>query len=287
MNKSILIADSGGTQTDWCFIDLNGEKHFFTTKSFHPTNWNDVFFEEFFQFWQGKEELKNASVHFYGAGCLNESNKQRLLKSFLNWGFKQVSILSDIEGACHALLGKTKGTVAILGTGSVLCNYDGENSFEIKGGLGYLLGDEGSGYYFGKLLVSAFLNNEFDETTMKELSLLLGGRNEVLGKVYGENGKAFLSSMPLITKELNITDSPIYKLHEENFILFINKYSTGSFNDIKEISIIGSYGFHNRNLLLQILQKNNIKLVNIIQYPIIALTDYILKHTNESTNGSF
>ncbi len=31
-----LIADSGGTKTDWCGIDEQKEKHSFTTESYHP-----------------------------------------------------------------------------------------------------------------------------------------------------------------------------------------------------------------------------------------------------------
>ncbi len=274
MTESILIADSGGTQTDWCFVHTNGKREYFTTKSFHPTNWNDNFFNEFLSFWQTKEEFKKSVVYFYGAGCLNLSNKTIIEVYFKNWGFQNVTIFSDVEAACHALLGDKKGTVAILGTGSVVCHYDGQNEFLINGGLGYILGDEGSGYYFGKLLLNSLLNHEFDAKLSNDLHSLLGDKTEVLRKVYSSEGKNFISSLALLTKSYNTPFSVIENVHFLNFQHFISKYLD---NQNINISIVGSYAFHNKLILKKCLEKNDFNLINCVQYPIKSLTDYILK----------
>ena len=274
MAVSILVADSGGTQTDWCFVNANNEREYFTTKSFHPSNWNDDFFNEFFFFWQTKEELKQSELYFYGAGCLSPLNKTIIEDYFKNWGFQNVNILSDVEAACHALLGYKKGTVAILGTGSVVCDYDGENDFVITGGLGYVLGDEGSGYFYGKLLLSSLLNNEFDLELSNELYSLLGDKSEIVQKVYSSEGKRFISSLAELTKEFNQPNSVIEKIHILNFQSFISKY----LNDKnKDISIVGSYAYHNISILKNCLEKNDFNLINCVQYPIMSLTDYIVK----------
>ena len=275
MAKSILIADSGGTQTDWCFVNTNGERDYFTTKSYHPSNWNDDFFNEFFIYWQSKEELKKSELYFYGAGCLSKSNKTIVEGYFKNWGFQNVNIYSDVEAAFHALLGDKKGTVAILGTGSVVCDYEGNNEFKIRGGLGYILGDEGSGYYFGKLLLNSLLNNEFDSKLSNNLFNLLGDKSEIIRKVYSSEGKNFISSLAVLSKELDSPNSVIENIHLINFQSFISKY----LNDKQinnDISIVGSYAFHNKSILIKCLEKNNFNLINCIQYPIISLTDYII-----------
>ena len=275
MAVSILVADSGGTQTDWCFVNANNERDYFTTKSFHPTNWNDDFFKEFFFFWQTKEQLKQSEVYFYGAGCLSLTNKTIIIDYFKKWGFQNVNVFSDVEGACHALLGDKKGLVAILGTGSVVCDYDGENDFVITGGLGYVLGDEGSGYFFGKLLLSSLLNNDFDSELSKDLHFLLGDKSEIFQKVYGSEGKRFISSLAELTKEFNKPNSVIEKIHVLNFQSFISKYLN---EKNKDISIVGSYAYHNKLILKNCLEKNDFNLINCVQYPIIPLIDYILKN---------
>ncbi len=281
MNKTILIADSGGTQTDWCFVDENLEKHFFTTNSFHPANWGQSFFEEFDAFWNSKKEMKESTVHFYGAGCLNEKNKTIISDYFSKWGFNNFNIFSDVLGACHASLGDQSGVVAILGTGSVLCYFDGQKITKIKGGLGYLLGDEGSGYYFGKLVVTKYLKSCFSDSLMMSLTNVLGDNKEVLSQVYGENGKNYLSSISFIVSDLVSDFSELSELHKSNIQLFISEVIKE--DKVNEICVIGSYGFFNQDNLRAILINNGVKLTSLVQYPINFLTDYVIKHTVEST----
>lgn len=279
MKKAILIADSGGTQTDWCFIDEDRKRYSFTTESFHPVKWNEDFFQKFKEFWKDRPEMLQAKVHFYGAGCLHEFNKKRLTEYFLKWNFEDVTVLSDIHAACHALLGNEKGNVAILGTGSVFCSYDGHEVMNLQGGLGYLIGDEGSGFYFGKMLLSDYLNGSFDADTTKSLFELLGDRTEVLKKVYGENGKDYISSMSVLTNALKQTSNQVLEIHKKNINFFIEKYIFKKSEISSTISFVGSYAFFNRDILFEILQNHNYSLKNTLQYPIDSLTDYIEKMT--------
>ena len=279
MNKALLVADSGGTQTDWCFVNESGSRTFFTTSSFHPSNWNDQFYEEFLAFWSDKNEIKAAQLHFYGAGCLQESNQQKITDYFHQWGFNDVQVFSDILGACHASLGNEKGNVAILGTGSVFCKYDGEKITSIHGGLGYLLGDEGSGYYFGKMLLRELLNNKFDVNTTNKLTELLGTRNEILNKVYGKDSKAFIGSIAGLLNELNQTNKHIENLHTININKFVDFTVLPNCDKNEIVSFIGSYSFFNKYLVIDILHKNNLNLKNVHRNPINSLTDYIQKAT--------
>lgn len=279
MKMAILIADSGGTHTDWCFINQNGERYYFNTVSFHPSQWNEIFLNEFKDFWKDKPDMLKAKVYFYGAGCMSESNKKRIAEYFSEWNFIDVTILSDIEAACHAVLGDKKGSVAILGTGSVYCTYDGNRISTIQGGLGYILGDEGSGYHFGKMLLSDYMNGAFSQETRTILRERLGDRSEILKKVYGEQGKDYISSLSKITSDLKVVNSDILLLHFQNINLFVKKYLLGNNLYGRNISFVGSYAYFNKDLLTEILQQHNYKLKNVTQYPINSLTDYIEKMT--------
>ena len=52
MKKSYLIADSGGTKTDWCFVDVLGNKNYFTTASYHPNLMSEEWIETNKSFWK-------------------------------------------------------------------------------------------------------------------------------------------------------------------------------------------------------------------------------------------
>ena len=47
----------------------------------------------------------------------------------------------------------------ILGTGSNSCFYDGKEIFEHGPSLSFIMGDEASGNYFGKKILSLYFNN--------------------------------------------------------------------------------------------------------------------------------
>jgi glucosamine kinase len=55
---------------------------------------------------------------------------------------------SDIEIALVGAHGEREGILLLAGTGSVACGMNGDNTVQV-GGWGYLLGDEGSGYWIG------------------------------------------------------------------------------------------------------------------------------------------
>ncbi len=278
MGQSFLIADSGGTQTDWCYVNPFGERNYFTTSSFHPKQWDDQFIHDFAVYWDKHTEFKSSKVVFYGAGCSSDQNKIRLKEIFLSWGFTQIEILSDIEGACHAALGNNQGVVAILGTGSVVCQYDGENITQMNGGFGYLLGDEGSGYHFGKLVLQKLLNKEFTEDLTIQLTNLLGDRKAIISTVYGESGKQFTGTIASKLSDLNHLDE-IVSLHQENLSCFFKRYVEILLDESLSVSIIGRYGFYQSDLIKKIFIENGWSLHKMIDSPIQLITDYVLIDT--------
>ncbi len=74
----------------------------------------------------------------------------------------------DLTGAARALCGKNKGIVAILGTGCNSGYYDGKKIVRNSPGLGYVLGDEGSGTHLGKKVLQYYLYKTFDAELHKK-----------------------------------------------------------------------------------------------------------------------
>jgi N-acetylglucosamine kinase-like BadF-type ATPase len=273
--QKILLADSGGTRTDWCLITEGDQKQFFTGISYHPVQWNEDFLKEQSQYWLTNPDLTAAKLIFYGAGCMNPLVVNRMKDAFISWGFSSVEIHSDVHAAGVASFGSAHGFVAIMGTGSVFAEMNNKEIIQLRGGLGYLLGDEGSGFYFGKLLIQKYLNNQFDTHLTEELRLLIGNRSEVINKVYQPEGKAFISS--LAATVANIDHASIHSVHEENIRIFLDPF----IESIKEkgISFCGSYAWGRQEQVIKILGESNINTYKFVKEPIAELAKYTVKHT--------
>ena len=275
--QKILVADSGGTRTDWCLISEKGEKQFFSGVSFHPVQWNEDFIKEQTHFWRNHPELTEAKLVFYGAGCMNPAVATKMKEAFINWGFPSVEIFSDIHAAGVASFGDQHGFVAIMGTGSVFAELNKKEIIQLRGGLGYLLGDEGSGYYFGKRLIQKYLNNEFDPDLQSQLNQLLGNRTEVINKVYQSSGKSFVAS--IAESVSTIVHPSIIAVHEENIQLFLDPFLNLTAVKDNGISFCGSYACGNQELVRKILSKRNIISNTFVKKPIVGLAEYTMKAT--------
>jgi glucosamine kinase len=160
-----LIADSGATKAEWCLLK-NGKKKTIFTSGISP------YFLDTEQIIallvkELRPKLKNVEVgevHYYGTGCANPMNA-RSVKKALSIVFEKamVSVNHDLMAAARALCGRKKGIACILGTGSNSCYYDGKKIVKNSPGLGYVLGDEGSGAYLGKKVIQYYLYGTFDE----------------------------------------------------------------------------------------------------------------------------
>ncbi len=271
----ILVADSGGTKTDWCLI-TNKEQFFFTTESYHPTSLDQTSKDELLEFWKQLTQKLRISCHFYGAGCSSLENQAKINVHFTqNTSFKHFVVASDLVAAGIALLGNDEGYVGILGTGSVLTYYQNKQITEIIGGFGYLLGDEGSGYNFGKLVLQKYLNKELSEDLTVLVEVHYGQRAAILQNCYSPNGKAFISSIQLHSENESLQHE-INLIHKENIDLFVSKYLHKN-STKKEISFVGSYAFYQQEILKITLEKVGWKLGKVIQKPIEALAERVTK----------
>ncbi|HMK02712.1 MAG TPA: hypothetical protein VK489_00915 [Ferruginibacter sp.] len=182
-----LIADSGSTKTEWCL--LNGR----TTKTSFTQGLSPYFLSaeqiEYIVDQELKPKLKNTEpdeVYFYGTGCSNPNNV-KLVKKALEKVFTNAAVFvdHDLMGAAKALCGHDKGVACILGTGSNSCYYNGKKIVKNSPGLGYVLGDEGSGAYLGKKVIQYFLYNTFDADLMDRFNAKFNtNSDEILTAVY-------------------------------------------------------------------------------------------------------
>ncbi len=187
--SSVLIADSGSTKTQWCLLTGN-KKKMISTQGISPYFLNDeslgkILREELLE--KVGSEIPDA-IHYYGTGCGNPANVA-LIKKGLKSIFPKaaVSVDHDLTAAARSLCGDKPGVICILGTGCNTGFYNGKKITKNSPGLGYILGDEGSGSYLGRKVLQHYLYNTFDdELTEKFRAQYHSERSEILDNVYKE-----------------------------------------------------------------------------------------------------
>ena len=157
----ILVADSGSSKTDWLLAVPQQEPLQFKTGGLNPYFLTEKEMVKILQE-QGRGIIAYAAevteIYFFGAGCSNPDRRE-IVSNALSQLFPKafISIDSDLLGSAYATCGPNKGLCCVLGTGSNITFFDGHETYEGKHGLGYILGDEGSGTWFGKALLTDYL----------------------------------------------------------------------------------------------------------------------------------
>ena len=273
-----LIADSGSTKTEWCVLD-GQKKRKIVTQGLSPYFLSTMQIKTILD-----QELLPAlkgtmpqMIHFYGTGCSNPANvnivKQALRKLFTG---AELKVNSDLMGAAKALCGDEKGVACILGTGSNSCYYNGKKIVNNSPGLGFILGDEGSGAYMGKKVVQYFLYNTFDPDLMDRfIAKYNPDSNTILDAVYRQ---------PLPNRYLA---SFVGFLVENRGHFMIENIIEDSFNDFffthickyKEswtlpIHFTGSVAYGFKDVLKEMCQSYELELGNVLKQPMDGLIKY-------------
>jgi glucosamine kinase len=285
----ILIADSGGSKTDWRLIQQDGTIGQANGPGFNP-------------YYQPVEDLKrdverillpkiNAAdpvdkIFFYGAGVSSVKN-QLTIKSALLEFFPEavIEIGWDLLAAARALCGREPGIACIMGTGSNSCLYDGEKIVDNVANLGWILADEGSGANIGRKFLVDYLRKKMPETLAAYFHDRFPlTREEFLEKVYQqEKPSAFLASFAKFIFQ-HLKDPYCYRLVYDSFSEFyennVMKYE--NYKNLK-VHFTGSIAFYFSDILRQVANDKGITVKNILEGPIAGLTLY---HTQLNPAGA-
>ncbi|MDR2085320.1 MAG: ATPase [Bacteroidales bacterium] len=273
----IIIADSGSTKIDWRIIeDTTIIQHI--TEGFNPYYHKPELLENFAREIAEKTSRENIkSIYFYGSGCSTETNYKivtnALKKSFPN---AFCFVYHDLLAAARALFRDEGGIACILGTGSNSCLYDGVSVIENVPSVGWMIGDEGSGVYIGKLLITDYLRftmpSEIRETLEKEYKLTF---ENVLNEIYTkDNPNNFFSSFPPFIFN-NINNKYCYDLVMRNFDDFF-KWQISKYTDYinEPIAFVGSIAYHFKDQIYEWGKKNNLRIGEILKAPMDGLIKY-------------
>ncbi|MBP6048948.1 MAG: hypothetical protein KA526_05655 [Chitinophagales bacterium] len=208
-----LFADSGSTKTSWLLYDnATGSKEYFTTLGIYPTiHSKEEIIQKIFSNPDLIKKIDNVNeIKYFGAGC-SSAERIALVESALRDVFPKVTSVSvehDMKAAAIAACGTQPGIACIIGTGSNSVFYDGVHLTESYAGIGYVLGDEASGAYFGKIILRDFLYHllpqEIESYLLSEYKL---EKNMIFHLVYKEaSPNRYLASFAPILSKFRETD---------------------------------------------------------------------------------
>ena len=275
----ILIVDSGSTTTEWVFVKDDGQTKRFITPGFNPYYFKDEnYLDQLDKQMTGDINFSDVnSIFFYGSGCSSQTNCA-LVKTSLWELFPEADIQlnHDLYGAAVALCGNNNGITCILGTGSNSCLWNGKEIVENVPSLGYLLGDEGSGVYLGKLILTEILlGNAPKDITQQFYGFYNLDFSTVMERIYKQgNPNKFLAGISKFASE-NISNPWILEIVKLNFNNFIDKQIVKYTEFEKyEISFVGSVAFGFQDVLREVLQIRGLKPGKIIKSPIDELVRF-------------
>src|ERR1700761_2951845 len=276
----IIIADGGSTKTNWCLVTEEGKKVYFNTEGYNPyfapTDYIIKSLQESLPIDLEKDQI--TEVNYYGAGC-STPEMRKIVEDAMKVVFNKsrIYIGHDLLAAARALLGTTEGFAAILGTGTNTCIYDGKDVIHNIDSGAYILGDEGSGCYIGKKLLTDYLRGYMPEAVRKNFwdtyKLTPDDINE---QVYTQpRANRFCASFSKFVYDNNVHIEYSRNLVRTSFEDFFRNLVTHYPNyQNYTFNCIGSVGYNFRNVLEEIVTENGMVVGNIIRSPIDNLVKF-------------
>ncbi len=294
----VLIADSGGTKTDWTLLVSPYPTRWdvvstFQTQGINPIHQTPdtirlILSQEMMGHLSSfsraaivntgvleKPLLSQVEVFFYGSGCTPVHVP--MMKQLLSQLFQpeKVEVHSDLQAAARALCQHEPGIACILGTGANSCLYDGNDIVQNTPALGYILGDEGSGSVLGRMFLNAIFKNpalaDVRDHYLAEAKLT---QADIINKVYREPlANRFLASTSLyISQHL---DNPLLKdLVVQNFRQFFRVNITPYGRADLSVHFVGSMAHQYHDLLALAAEAEGFILGHVFKSPMEGLIQY-------------
>lgn len=283
----ILVADSGSSSSDWMLNVPDSKPLFFKTKGLNPFFVNEkeieMVMKDVPEIIPYVDEIRE--VYFFGAGSITPDRREivsNALTSLFPTAF--ISVESDLVGAAYATCGSAPGLVATLGTGSDISFYDGETLRTSMHGIGYVLGDEGSGAWFGKRLITSFLYGKMPKDLEKKFSEKYHlTKDAVIKHVYQKDRpNSYLASFAIFLDE-NRMHPFIDKLLTDGFDEFVrtNIMTYPKFWEYK-CNFVGRIAYTFDLHLQAVCKLHGVQVGKILKSPIEEIFQYVLER--ESSN---
>ena len=166
--------------------------------------------------------------------------------------------------------------VCILGTGSNTCYYNGRRIAKNIPGIGYILGDEGSGAYLGKKVVQYYLYQTFDEDLRARFdAMFVTNAKEILENVYSKP----LPNRYLATFTTFLAGNRGHYMVENILEDGLNDFFFQHLCKLREswtlpVNFVGSVAFGFQDILKELCKTYEFTMGNVVKNPMEGLIAY-------------
>ena len=222
------------------------------------------------------EEIKK--IYFFTAGASSPERVATVTNALATF-FKNAKILveHDILAAAIASCKERKGIICILGSGSNAAYYDGRKIKKNNFGLGYILADEGSANWLGRMLLKNYMYDTLPDKLINKFEKRYEyDRKNILEKVYRNPHPAlFLSSFTDFFAD-NRDDEYVTEMVKTGFKKFLSTYVLSLKKEEPDTPVyfVGSVAAAFQDELRQTAAGMDISIANIIKEPINNLLNY-------------
>lgn len=278
MPTNYIIADSGATNCQWTIITGKEKKsiktigispYFLSTEQIVNTLQKSLL--------KKIDPTKIDAIYFYGTGLSNPNNVASIKKALkLVFSKATLDIQTDLVAVARATCQNKKGVACILGTGSNTGYYNGKKIVKNSPGLGYILGDEGSGAYLGKKVLQYYLYETFDEELIHSFeNKYVIDKDKILDAVYKQAlPNRYLASF-----------SEFLSMHRGHYMVEniiedgLNDFFFTHLNKLNEswlypIHFSGSIAYVFRDVIKHLATAYELELGQIIKSPMQGLMEY-------------
>lgn len=246
-----IIIDAGGSKLDIREISQGIQ---IKVRGFNPMLYSNAYLEETLQSDPSLISLlkKAKTIRYFGAGCEQNKEKMEVKKTLQSIALEaQVEVHHDLDLLAYCWGQHAPCFVSILGTGSncMLIEKDttkqGYVTQQLRPSLGYILGDDGGGVWFGKCLLRDYFTALMPVVLRKAFEKKYGLElRETLRRIYKESGSnTFIASFaPFLFEHRHNTY--IQSLLTEGFASFIQRFIPSNYHHQAEIPlyVAGSIG---------------------------------------------
>ena len=273
--QTILFADAGSTKTDWVVTDAAGSALARgSADGINPAvHTPDVIFRTV-------SDLASATgpvhrIHLFAAGC-SSSQRCAVVERQIRHAYPEAraTVGHDLLGAARALYDGRSVIACILGTGSNAGFFDGRDLEDGVPSLGYVLGDEGSGNWFGRMLLRDHVSGHLPRKLRVALEMARDVRPEtIIRRVYHEDRpNAWLASfMPFLAEHR--TEAYVQDLLVSGFEAFLD-HQAGPLrrrHPLAGLAFTGSVAHHFERELRIACDRHDVRVERIVQRPLDRL----------------
>lgn len=272
-----VIVESGATKSDWRIIEGGRQTGQFICAGMNVSSMPVESVKSILS--QGLEIIGPAAIegfYLYAAGVVTDEIRNQITEHVRKvTDALDIEVQNDLLGAARAVCGRQKGIVAILGTGSNTCFYDGTGiSQKVMAG-GFILGDDGSGAVLGRLFLADYLKGLVPDPLKSDFeSKFDSSYAGIVANVYKSSSPSgYLGKIaPLVVSHYDMQYAK--ELVDNNFRNFIKRslkhYDTANY----PVGVVGGFGTANREIFTKLCEEEGIKVNRFVMAPVEGLIDY-------------